>query len=511
MTEQTTNLEAFADLSAALLAKASAFKLGGYDPYPFQRQYHACFEGRYTSPHSGPKDHGKRASQVLLSAANQVGKTQAGSADEAFHARGDYPDWWDDSWPNDTERLRKYPEIWCGGENNERVRDIAQAQLCGAPDDPSKFGSGWLPKDRIQNVVLKPGVPGALASVTVRHKAGFNVTLKFKSYSADLLDWAGSAVSRIWLDEEPPQIYYSQSLARTISTGGCVKMTFTPEKGQTQLISNFTADLKPGQSFMIAGWDDAKHPDGRNHFPDGHLEALLAAMAPHERDMRSKGIPILGAGMVFPVAMDMIVIDPIAIPRHARHVGGMDFGSGGVNHPTAAAWWAFDNDAKMAFLYACYKSLSTGIGDHSTAVRARGSWIPVAWPHDGHRKEAYATEGIANAYRAAGVNMLSSHFSDPDTGTNAIEPGILAMHQAMNGTSQDWTIKIFNTCHEYLREHQTYHRAEKDSKIVAVNDDVISAARIGFRSVRFAQPETQHRQPPVMVVSGANDQNVFSW
>ena len=47
----------------------------------------------------------------------------------------------------------------------------------------------------------------------------------------------------------------------------------------------------------------------------------------------------------------------------------------------------FDFDGKMAYLYDCYKSLATGIAEHATAVRARGAWIPVAWPHDGHRKE----------------------------------------------------------------------------------------------------------------------------
>ena len=508
MTEQTTNIEQVADLARRLRKKGAAFKLGGYDPYPFQRQYHACYEGRFTSPHPGPKDHGKPAWQILTSAANQIGKTKMGSSDVAIHALGDYPPWWKDDWPNLTELLREYPEIWCGGENNGRVRDIAQSALLGDAADPSKFGTGLIPKSAIQSTVNKEGVSGAYDSVTVRHKAGFNVTIKFKAYQSTLLDWAGTPVSLIWLDEEPPAPYYSQSLARTITTGGYVKMTFTPEKGQTTLISNFMGSLTPGQAFLIAGWDDAQHPDGRNHFPDGHLDLLLAAFMPHEREMRSKGIPVLGSGMVFPVALGLVVIDPIMLPLHAAHICGMDFGSGGVNHPTAAAWWAFDRDAKMAYLYACYKSSATGIAEHATAVRSKGPWIPVAWPHDGHRREAYATEGIANAYRNAGVNMRHTHFLDPDTGTNAIEPGILAMHQAMEGTSTDWSIKIFTTCHEYLQEHQMYHRSEKDSRIVPVNDDVVSGARIGFRSARYAVQEERHRQVHVPgVAEGAGTWN----
>lgn len=488
----TQDIERITELSNRLKARAAAHKLGGYDPYPFQKTYHACFEGRFSSPHQGPPDSGKRAHQIMASAANQVGKTEMGGGDIAIHATGEYPSWWKDEWPNLTELLRKFPEIWCGGENNARVRDIAQSALLGDAADPSKFGTGLIPRKAIQSTVNMAGVPGAFDSVVVRHKAGFNVTIKFKSYQAGVLDWAGTPVAIIWLDEEPPQVYYSQSLARTITTGGYVKMTFTPEKGQTDLISNFMAALTPGQAFLIAGWEDAQHPDGRTHFPPGHLELLFEAFLPHEREMRSKGIPVLGAGMVLPVAQSQFVIDPVFIPPHARHVGGIDFGSGGVNHPTGAAWWAFEFDSKTAYLYKDYKSKATGVADHVMALRGQDPWIPFAWPHDGHRKEAYATEGIANAYRAGGVNMLSSHFADPETGNNAVEPGILAMYQGMSGVG-DWTIKVFSTCHWFLQEHQLYHRSEKDSTIVDNNDDVISAARYGFRSARYAKQEERYR------------------
>ena len=509
MTEQTSNIELRDDLSRKLREGVAKFKLGGYDPYPVQKQYHSCHAGRHTSPHTGPKGFGKPAKQVLCSAANQIGKTTTGGTDVAFHALGDYPVWWEDSWPDLTELLRKYPTIWCGGENNESVRDIMQTDLCGDPTVGDSLGTGWLPKDRIVgSPTRKPGVPNAFDSITVRHSAGFNVTIKFKAYQSKLLDWAGKPVALIHLDEEPPHIIYSQCMARTISTRGYVKMTFTPEKGQTEVISQFTTNLQPGQAFLIAGWDDAQHPDGRTHLDPEHLILLLAAFLPHEREMRSKGIPVLGAGMVFPVALSQYVIDPVFIPPNARHIGGLDFGSGGANHPTAAAWWAFENDSKTAYLYKVYKSLATGIAEHATAIRSSDPWIPFAWPHDGNRREAYATEGVANAYRAAGVNMRHTHFLDPETGTNAIEPGILAMYQGMTGVSTDWTIKVFSTCHEFLQEVPMYHRSQKDSSIVPVNDDVISAARIGFRSARYAKQEEVHRQIHVPgVAQGAGTWN----
>jgi hypothetical protein len=62
----------------------------------------------------------------------------------------------------------------------------------------------------------------------------------------------------------------------------------------------------------------------------------LAALRPHERDMRSKGIPLQGAGLIFPVADDDIVIDPIEIPRHWPQIIGVDFGIS-TQHPFSAA------------------------------------------------------------------------------------------------------------------------------------------------------------------------------
>ena len=509
------------ELSRQLRDQATAFRLGGYDPYPFQKAFHACIEGRYTTPHAKVPTFGPRANQVMASCANQIGKSTCGGADIAYHVTGQYPPWWEEGWPRLDDMLRKFPEVWVGGENNDRVRDIIQKELFGPPEDPSRFGTGWIAADRIAGTpVKKTNVPNAFESVTIRHGDGehsFNVIIKFKSYKSDILDWAGTPLPLIWLDEEPPQIYYTQALARTTATGGYVKMTFTPEKGTTQLISQFVSDLKDGQEFIIAGWDDAAHGDGRTHLSETHLAKLIGAFPPHERDMRSKGIPVLGAGMVFPVTQEQIMIDPRPLPRFAFHLIGMDFGSGGVNHPTAAAWWAFDRDAKQAILYRTYKSRATELGVHALALRGKESgkelWIPVAWPHDGNRREAYATEGVANAYRMAGVNMLWNHFADPDTGTTAVEPGILAMYQAMIGGSEDgWTIKVFNTCHEFWAEYPLYHRSEKDSTIVDVNDDVMSAARIGFRSERYAQQEERVRNPvPAGVAQGTDDRNVFLW
>jgi len=44
--------------------------------------------------------------------------------------------------------------------------------------------------------------------------------------------------------------------------------------------------------------------------------------------------------------------------------------------------------------------------------------------------------------------------------------------------------KVFSTLGEWWQEFRVYHR--KDSKIVALNDDIMAATRYGALSLRFA-------------------------
>lgn len=58
-----------------------------------------------------------------------------------------------------------------------------------------------------------------------------------------------------------------------------------------------------------------------------------ASYPEHERDARTKGIPTLGSGRIFPVTEESITCDPIEIPAQWPQIGAMDFG---INHPFAA-------------------------------------------------------------------------------------------------------------------------------------------------------------------------------
>ena len=86
-------------------------KLKDYKPYARQLEFHNA-----------------KQREVLLVAANQVGKTMAGAAEVAMHLTGQYPAWWQG-------RTFDHPVVWiAGSESAELTRDGVQRLLIGPPD-----------------------------------------------------------------------------------------------------------------------------------------------------------------------------------------------------------------------------------------------------------------------------------------------------------------------------------------------------------------------------------------
>ena len=289
----------------------------------------------------------------------------------------------------------------------------------------------------------------------------------------------GESVDVIWLDEEPPPSIYSQALTRTADKGGIVYMTFTPESGMTETVAQFMNQLKDGQALFTAGWDDAPH------MTQEVREQILQALPPHERKMREKGIPQLGSGLVFPVAEEDIVCDPIEIPDHWPRICGLDFG---WDHPTAAVWTTWDRDSDIVYIYDSYSLRQETVPVHASAIKSRGNWIPVIWPMDGRQADKGSGKNLTTQYRTEGVNMTREHFSNPPSmgqkegsGGNSVEAGVMEILTRM----QTKRLKIFKNQSKLLEELRMYHR--KDGKIVPANDDVISAMRYCIMSLRKAR------------------------
>lgn len=425
-----------------------------YEPYEYQKSFH---EARDSA--------GKLARQRLLMAANKTGKTFCGAAEMAIHCLGDYPKWWTGY------RFKRPIKAWAAGNTTQNTRDIVQAELLGEPGDEDEFGKGAIPKERIVKWERQPGIPNAISSVVVKHRTGRNSKIYFKSYEQGKQAWMGKAVDVVWMDEEPPQDIYSQALRASLKDGGLTFMTFTPEAGMTNVVAQFINDLKPHQQLFHATWDDAPHLD------DDVKQEILAALPPHERKMRSQGIPVLGSGMVFPIDEESIKRPSFAIPEHWGRICALDFG---YDHPTACVWIAHDRDHDVAYVYDVYKQSGETPIVHSAAIKMRGDWIPVIWPHDGQQHDKGSGEPLAAIYRKQGVNMFPKCFENPEGG-QGVEPGLMDMLQRF----QTQRLLVFDHLGDFFSELRMYHR--KDGKVVKERDDIMSACRYAVMSLRYAK------------------------
>jgi hypothetical protein len=207
------------------------------------------------------------------------------------------------------------------------------------------------------------------------------------------------------------------------------------------------------------------------HYTPEQRAAIIAGYPSHEREARANGIPTLGSGRVFPVVEDAIRELPITIPKHWPRICGIDFG---WDHPTAAVWIAWDRDTDTVHVYDCYRVKEATPAIHSLAIKAKGAWIPVAWPHDGLQHDKGSGEQLAEQYRAYGVNMLKDKATHPPapgepegSGGNGVEAGLMDMLDRM----QTGRLKVAKHLHDWWEEFRLYHR--KDGKIVKDNDDLM--------------------------------------
>lgn len=226
----------------------------------------------------------------------------------------------------------------------------------------------------------------------------------------------------------------------------------------------------------MAGWDDVPHLDEKTK------RELLASTPAHLRDARSRGIPALGSGRIFPLPEEAIKVEPFRIPNHFKRICAIDFG---WDHPFAAVWIAQDPDTLVNYVYDVYRIREATPLVHAGAIKPKGVWIPVAWPHDGLNHEKGTGVVLKQQYADQGLNMLQERAQFVDEGTDgettaartSVEAGLLGMLDDM----QTGLFKVFSTCSAWFEEYRMYHR--KDGKVVKAMDDLMSATRYGWMTI----------------------------
>lgn len=400
---------------------------------------------------------GRTVKQRLALCANRVGKTEGmGGYEVTCHLTGQYPPWWEGY------RFHKPMRAWAAGETTKDVRDSLQRKLCGPP---AAIGTGLIPGDALVRTTPRSGVPDAFDTIYVQHVSGGYSSLTFKSYDQGRESFQADDIDLLWLDEEPPLQIYTEAVTRTMTTLGLVLLTFTPLLGMSETVLQFLPGgvieerREESRAVIMATWDDAPH------LTEQMKREMLAAYPPYQRDARSKGIPQLGAGAIYPVPESEFVVDPFDIPPHWPRVYGLDVGW----KRTAALFLAHDRESQIVYAYSEHYRGQAEPSVHASAIRARGEWIPgVIDPAARGRSQKDGEELLRN-YRDLGLDLTEAK--------NAVEAGIYAVWERLSGGR----IKVFRTLHNFLAEYRLYRRDEK-GRIVKDNDHLMDALRYGIVS-----------------------------
>lgn len=388
----------------------------------------------------------------LMLAANRVGKTEGvGGYETALHLTGNYPDWWTG------RRFDRPVRWWAAGDTSTTVREILQFKLMGPV---GHWGTGLIEGAAIERTVRKAGVPDTLESVYVKHKSGGISYLVFKSYDQRRESFQGTEQDGIWLDEEPPLDIYTECLLRTMTNNGIIILTFTPLLGMSEVVLTFLpggrleAQAEGSKFVVMATWDDAPHLD------EASKKELWKSIPPFQRDARSKGIPQLGSGAIYPVPESDLLVAPFPIPPHWTQGYALDVGW----NFTAALWGAHDREKDTLYLVDGFKRSHAEPSVHVHAIKARGEWIPgFIDPASRGRGQADGRQ-LFHDYTQLGLKL--------SVADNGVESGLLSVWTRMT----TGRLKVFQNLGGWLEEFRLYRRNEKGA-VVKDNDHYMDDTR----------------------------------
>ncbi|ODJ88482.1 terminase-like family protein [Candidatus Thiodiazotropha endolucinida] len=439
------------------LRRRSRRKLESYYPEtgPLRRALYpkhlAFFEG------------GRHYRQRLMLAANRIGKTEGvGLYELVLHLTGAYPAWWRG------RRFSRPIRAWAAADTIKNAREILQAKLLGA--SASDWGTGLIPGDSLQGV--SKGATGTVDTIEVSSVSGGTSVLLLKSYEQGRKAFQGTEQDVILLDEEPPYGVYTEALMRTMTTDGLLLLTFTPLQGVSEVVRAFLGDdVSPaaalsgeghstsGRWVVRASWDDVPHLSAE-------VKAeLLQSIPAYQRDARSRGVPQLGSGAIYPIPEADFVVSDFEIPAHWPRVYGLDVGW----RKTAALWCARDLDGGVDYLVSEHYRGEAEPVVHAAAIKARGDWIPGVIDPAARQRNQKDGERLLDDYNREGLWLTPA--------VSAVESGIYRVYQALS----TGRLKVFGSLRNWLDEYR-YYRRDEQGRIVKERDHLMDCTRYVYNS-----------------------------
>lgn len=232
---------------------------------------------------------------------------------------------------------------------------------------------------------------------------------------------------------------------------------------------------------LMMGWNDIPH------LSEIQKETMLAALPPFQRDARSKGIPQLGSGAIYPVPESDFVVDDFPIPDHFPRLYGMDVGW----NRTAVPWGAWDRENDVIYLYAEHYRGQAEPSIHAEAIKAKGSWIPGELDPAARGRSQVDGRQLLQTYIDLGLKI--------DVANNAVESGIYEVWQRLS----TGRLKVFKSLSNWLYEFRLYRRDE-NGKIVKSNDHLMDATRYLVMGIEKAKTKPIEKKPQQQYYGGGS-------
>jgi hypothetical protein len=190
---------------------------------------------------------------------------------------------------------------------------------------------------------------------------------------------------------------------------------------------------------VMATWDDAPHLSA------DAKESLLASIPEYQRDARTKGIPALGSGAIYPVSESDIKVEVFQIPAFWPRGFGMDVGW----NFTAAVFGAHDRETDTVYLYDEVYRQKSEPASNAEAIRRRGEWMNGVVDPAARGRGQKDGEQLLQSYRDLGLNI--------QTAQNGVEAGIFEVYKRMTSGR----LRVFPTLTNWWTEFRLYRRDEK--------------------------------------------------
>lgn len=217
--------------------------------------------------------------------------------------------------------------------------------------------------------------------------------------------------------------------------------------------------------------DDAPHLD------KSKIDAWLEQQPLNQREARRYGLPRMGSGLVYPILVDKLIIEPFEIPKHWKVAVGLDYGRS-AEHKTACVWIAQDPNTGVHYLYDEYLAGYEKPFVHAHAILSRG--INPFGVKDYSINETSKGQD-ADSYQLEQAGLTRLYNAD-----KSIFPGITKLWELMTTGK----FKVFRHCQNFCNEFGMYSygkNGKPDKK--AGKDDLMDATRyIILKFDEVAQP-----------------------